>query len=869
MNPKIPKWPFRLLRWFCDPEIVEDIEGDLIERFEMKYRNENFSNWRLFRDILFLFRPGIIKSIKGSQNNNFTGIMRFHVLFAFRNFYRQKLVSLINVVGLASGLTCAMFIYLWVHDELQVDRLFHDDDRIYQVMMNDPNGNTIETGRYTPHLLAQSLKAEIGEIDQAIAMISADVVEPYLGSVHLYIDEKDISANGHFAESDFFNVFSYELLSGDAADVLKEPNSIVISRSLGEKLFGDYDLAVGQVIHWRFAAFVGDAMITGVYEDPPSNATSQFDLVFDFHTWYDIAKQMKLDVYNWGNHTPYTYVKLHDQANFSVFAKKLNDFTQTQPKISDKQLLPVLSSSLYLYGLFEDGKQLPGRAKQVGLFSVIGLLILLIAVINFMNLSTARASRRMKEVGIKKAMGIRRMALIHQFLIESILIVFIATTLSLVLTYFLLPNFNAFVEKELRILIDGMLVVRLLGVTLSLGLLAGMYPALYLSGMDTLRVLKNRVTTSFSSAWLRKGMVVFQFFITTLLISAAVVIYQQINYMQFKDLGYKGEKVIYFPSTENIFQQKEAFYSEMTKIPGVVDASGMSGNLIGLNNATSDFSWEGKDPNFNLDFITHYGDFRMAETLSLELIDGRYFSREFNEKRTIIFNETAIQTMGLEDPVGQSVKLWGMPFQIIGVVKDFHFESLYETIKPAALMIDYSSLFRMLVKLEGDDHFVIIDQIEEVYQAFEPDVHFRFQYLNQEYQELYNSDRKVSVLSRMFSGLAIVISCLGLLGLVTFTIQNQYKEIGIRKILGLTVPGVVVLLSRNFVKLILIAMLLALPISYGLAQEWLLQFAYHIELKIWMFGLAGWMSLAIAIVTIGSQSFRVARMNPTEAIKYE
>ncbi len=869
MNYSVPNWPFKLLRLFCDPEIVEDIEGDLIERYERHYSKKKFSTWRLLRDVLLLFRPGIIKSIMSSQDYNYAGILRFHFIFALRNFRRQKLAFLINLIGLASGLTCAFLIYLWVDDEMQVDKHFEDDELIYQVMMNDPNGNTIETGQYTPHLMAQALTKEISTVAYAAAVVPAALSGDYFGDFKLIIEDKKLNGRGHFAEGDFFNIFSYPLLVGSPGNVLSKPNSIVISQSLGDRLFGNYEAALGQVITWNLASFTGEAMVSGVLQELPQRTTSPFDFVLDFQTWYDIAKKMNLDISNWGNHTPYTYMKLQGPVDPALLQQQLDDFSNSKTKIADKQLLPVQYSSKYLYGQFEDGKQLPGRVKQVNLIAIVGLLIVLIAGINFMNLSTARASKRMKEIGIKKALGIRRKSLTHQFLIESILIVFIAIGISLLLTHLLLPYFGEFTGKNLGIQFNFMFILQLVGLVFAIGLLAGGYPALYLSGLDTIAILKNKVTTSFGTLWLRKGLVVFQFMITTLLIVATVIIYQQINYMQSKSLGYDGKKVIYFSSSENIAQQKDAFYSELSQIPGVAEVSGMSGNLTGNHSATSDFAWMGKDPDFNIDFVQIYSDFQLAETLDLNLLAGRTFSKDHNEKRSIIFNETAIEIMGLKNPVGQSVKLWGMNYQIIGVVKDFHFESLYEPIQPVALLIDFSELYRILVKLEGENHLQTLRQIEHTYQAFNPSSTFNFEFLDKEYQGLYLSERRIGVLSRLFSSLAIVISCLGLLGLVIFSIQNQFKEIGIRKLFGLTTSGVVVLLSKNFLKLVVVAMAIALPMGYWLAQEWLQQFAYHVNLTLWMFALAGLTSLVIAMITIGSQALKVAKMNPTDAIKHE
>lgn len=868
MTPKIPQWPLRLLRWFCDPEMLEDIEGDLTERYARHYSKKSLSNWRLVRDVLLLFRPGLIKSMKNSQNHNNISILRYHFIFAFRNFHRQRLAFLINVIGLTSGLTCTFLIYLWVESEWQVDKQIQNNELIYQVMINDPNGNTITTGEYTPHLMAQALAAEVSAVDYAVAVIPTILSRDYFGDFTVAASDKKMSARGEFAESHYFEIFSYPLLVGTPERVLSQPHSIVISRSLGDKLFGSYEHAIGETMTWTIASFSGEAVISGVFEALP-NTSSSFDFVLDFQSWYDIANLMKLDVSNWGNHTPYTYMKLGQAVAPDILQSQLNDFAQSKPKLSEKTLLPVQYSSKYLYGQFENGKQLPGRMKQVKLFAIIGLLILVIAVINFMNLSTARASKRMKEIGIKKALGIRRISLTNQFLIESILIVMVATTISLTLTYLLLPNFSEFTGKDLSLQPDTTLALQLLGLVLGVGLLAGGYPALYLSGMNTLAILRNKLATSYGELWLRKGLVIFQFMITTLLISAAVIVYQQINYMQSKSLGYDGEQVIYFPSTDNISKQKEAFYSELAKIPGVAMTSGMSGNLSGNYSATSDFSWEGKEPDFKIDFIQIYSDFRFAETLNLNLLEGRNYSKAFNEKRNIIFNETAIKIMKLEDPVGQSVKLWGMNYTIIGVVADFHFESLYESIQPVALLIDFSELYRVLVKLEGENQLQTIHEIEKQYQAFNPGSTFDFQFLDEEYQALYTAERRVAVLSRLFSVLAIVISCLGLLGLVIFTIQNQYKAIGIRKIFGLSHTGVVVLLSKNFFKLVFAAMVIALPLGYWLANEWLGQFAYHIDLAGWMFGLAGIISLTIAMVTIGTQALRVAQMNPTEAIKYE
>ena len=794
-------------------------------------------------------------------------MLRHNLTLTFRNFRRYKSTFLINLIGLSSGLACALFIFLWVQDELSVDKFHEKDDRLYQVMKNYAHQGKIDTGEDTPGLLARTLAEEMPEVESAVSVFPpADFTFKGI----LSVEDIYVKASSKFADKGFFNIFSYSLLQGSKSQVLSDPSSVVISETLARNLFHTTDDVIGKIVSWKGERHSGDFRIAGIFRNPPANASIQFDILFS----YDLLLEKFPNFSNWNSNGPSTYVILKKNTELSGFNNKIADFVKSKNAEVPTTLFTRPYSDRYLYGDYENGVLTGGRIAYVRLFSMIAIFILFIACINFMNLSTAKASRRLKEIGVKKAIGASRSMLVMQYLGEAMLLTLSSLVLAIGLVMAFLPQFNDITGKALSLYVDKNLLLTVLGITLITGFIAGSYPAIYLSGFNPLVILKGggafgSSKYSLGELWARKGLVVFQFMLSISLIMSVLVIYQQMKFIQSKNLGYEKDNMITFAAEGKLAEDPGTFLNEIKNITSVVNASYMRGDLTGLHGGTTALEWEGKDPDKTVDFELIGAGYDLVETLGIELAEGRAFSRDFgSENSTIIFNEVAIERMGLSDPVGNTITLWGEEKQIIGVVKNFHFESLYKNVNPLFFQLSPTAS-SLLVKVKEGSEQETIAQLEKYYQEYNVGIPFEYQFLDESYQKMYAAEQRVSTLSRYFAGIAILISCLGLFGLAAFTAERRLKEIGIRKILGASDFGIVRLLSGDFTKMVLVAIFIALPISYFVAQRWLQDFAFHIELRWWYFAGAGLLALLIAWFTVGLQTVRAARVNPVECLKDE
>lgn len=863
-SPLPPRWPLKFFQWYCHPDCQEDIEGDLRERFERRLAKDGVkkARWEFLKDVLRLFRPGIIRSLKIKQPLNYQVMFYHNLLLSFRTFKRYKNTFFINLFGLSSGLACAMLIFLWVNDELNVDKFHANDEQLYQIMLNAEGPLGISTLEWTPGPLTQSLVEEIPEVKYATA------VHPpgsYTMPGVLSVNDTRIKAEAKYAGQDYFTIFSYDLIEGDKNEVLKDLNNIVISDELAMKLFNTKDNIVGSTIVWDQGEFSGNYLISGIFKEAPANATVHFDVVLN----YDLYQGKHPELAQWSYNDPSTYVVLKEQAQLATFADKIVDLIKSKDPASRNTLVPRKYSDQHLYGNYENGKVSGGRIVYVRLFAMIAIFILLIACINFMNLSTARASRRFKELGVKKAFGAKRTTLALQYLSESMLIAFFSLFVALLLVLLLLPQFNQITGKQLTLVFDPMLIALLIGITFVTGLVAGSYPAFYLSGFNPVRVLKGKVMASSTSLWVRKGLVVFQFAISIILIVSVLVVYKQMQYVQNKNLGYQKDNVLTFDSDNLSGESLRTFLNEIKRIPGVINASAMQGDLTsGDHNHTPGLSWEGQTPGDEVEFTDMVVYFNFFETLGINMVEGRAFSQDFSsESSKIIFNQTAIDRMGIDNPVGKTINLWGEDKQIIGVVSDFHFESFYTEVKPCFFRLA-SQPRNVLVKIRAGAEKETLVHLQDFYQDYKG-IPLEYQFLDESYQRLYASEQRVSLLSRYFAGIAIIISCLGLFGLASFTAELRLKEMGIRKILGVSNFGVVRLLTADFTKMVLVAIVIALPISYFIAQRWLEDFVFSIELEWWYFAGAGLVALLIAWFTVGLQTVKAARVKPVECLRDE
>ena len=862
MKPSPPYNALRFLRWFCREDYIEEIEGDLVEVFEKQYEDSpTKARWKFTWSVIHYFRPEFIKSFNRKQTLNHSAMFRHNLLLTYRTFKRYKTSFFINLIGLSTGLACALLIFLWVNDELHVDKFHENDNRLYQVMEHWIQANGIVTNESTSGYMAEALAQEMPEVEYA-----ATVRGP-LANVTLTVEDKNIKATGQYVGKDFFNIFSFPIIQGDKDQVWADRNSMMISEALAMKLFNTSENIMGKTVELQHEQ---QFFISGVFETVPSSSSAQFDFVLSFEEFAATNEW----VLEWSSTPTNAYVVLKSGTDVDTFNEKISDYVKIKTNDGIKHRTPFLKrySETYLYGNYENGVQAGGRIEYVELFSVIAIFILVIACINFMNLSTAKASRRLKEVGVKKAVGAGRKDLIFQYLGESLLMTFASLILALLFVLLLLPQFNEITGKHLTLNFDTPMVCTVLGITLFTGLIAGSYPALYLSGFNPVTVLKGKLNTSVGELLTRKGLVVFQFALSIILIVSVVVVYKQIEYAQTKNLGYNKDNIILFDREGKAKgeDQLETFLSELRNISGIVNASSIGHDLTGHNWGVYGFEWEGKDPDDNTEFEHMVVYYDMMETLGIEMKEGRTFSRDFSlEASKIILNESAIEHMGIKDPIGKPFKFWGQDMQIIGVAKDFHFESLHENIKPLIFRLWPERTNRFMAKIEAGKEKETIDRLQAFYNAYNPGFTLDYRFLDQEYQAQYVAEQRVSTLSKYFAGLAILISCLGLFGLAAFTAERRLKEIGIRKILGSSDFGIVRLLSADFTKMVLIAILIALPVSYLLAKNWLEGFAYRIDLHWWFFIGAGFIALLIAWFTVGLQTVKAARVNPTQCLKDE
>ncbi|WP_159467902.1 ABC transporter permease [Dyadobacter sp. 3J3] len=786
-------------------------------------------------------------------------MFRHNLLVIYRNFKRFKSTFFINLTGLSAGLACSLLIYLWVNDELNIDKFHEKDSQLFQVMENRVQAQGIWTAQSTSIPLAETLKSELPEVEYAITS------KLYDGT--LSVGDNDVRTKGRYAGKDLFKMFSYGLEQGDANQVLNDKNSIVISEKLALNLFHTTENIIGKPIEFQHEK---QYVVSGIFKGTPSNSSEQFDFVISF----EVLKDKYSNSANWGNTGPETFVLLKSGTDVNQFNKKILNLVKSKSngEVTHRTLFVRPYSSGYLHGKYENGLTAGGRIEYVRLFSIIAVFILIIACINFMNLSTAKASGRIKEVGIKKAIGAYRETLIYQYLGESMLMTFLSLFLSVLLVILVLPQFNEITGKDLTLHYDPKLVVTLLAVVIFTGLISGSYPALYLSGFNPISVLKGKLNVSVGEVWARKGLVVFQFTISVILIVSVIVVYKQVEFVQSENLGYDKDNIVYF-FREGKMQDDgkvETFLSELKNIPGIVNASSIGHDMTGHNSGTSGIWWEGKAEDNKTEFENVGVNYEMMQTLGIRLKEGRLFSKDFSsDSAKIIFNEAAIKFMGLKDPVGKTVKLWGNDMQIVGVTKDFHFESLHENVKPLFFRLSQGSTYIIMAKIAAGKEKLVLASMGELYKKYNPGFSLDYKFLDQEYQAQYAAEQRVAALSKYFAGLAILISCLGLFGLAAFTAERRLKEIGIRKVLGSSVFSIVYLLSSDFTKLVIAAIVIALPVSYFITGYWLKSFALHIDLEVWYFLGAGIAALAIAWATVGMQAVKAANVNPLECLKSE
>ncbi|HVU94782.1 MAG TPA: ABC transporter permease [Puia sp.] len=791
-------------------------------------------------------------------------MLKNSLTIAWRRLVKHRQFSLLNILGLSTGLACAILIYCWISDELDVDKYNHNDNRIAQVLLNSPSsdGQAITTADYTPGYLAATLAKEFPEVESSTAVVG----NPWHDKKGvLRSGDHAIAINAVFLTNSFFDIFTLPIIAGNKRQVLQDKNDIVISTDLAKRLFGATENLIGKTLEWSPKDYAGIYRISGVFQKPPASATMQFDLAFNYSLFLD--KNQKL--LDWRNNDPATFVLLRPNANLADFNRKIAGLVKNKNAEAKSTLFAQRYSDRYLHGVYENGRPQGGRIEYVRLFSLIAIFIGIIAAINFMNLSTAKAAGRIKEAGIKKVIGARRSALIGQYLAESLLLTAFAVLIALGLAALALPQFDHITGKQLHLRFDIPFIVTLLAITLVTGIGAGAWPALYCSGFKPIAGLTGRLHNSIDELWVRKGLVVFQFTLSALFIIAVLVVHRQMHWVQTKNLGYDRSHLLYFhPAFETSLPD---LIREVRRTPGVLDAANFGQNITNRDGGTTDISWPGKDPAANINFTDLSIGYGFIETAGIKLTAGRSFSREYgNEKTSVIFNQAAIDIMGIKDPIGKTIHLWGSDRRIIGVAENFHFQSFHETIKPCFFECNETAFAsNIMVRIAPGAEQTAIQHLSELYKAGSGGLTLEYTFLEDDFQRLYAAETRVALLARYFAALAVIISGLGLFGLAAYTAQKRQKEIGIRKVIGASTGNLMTLLSRDFLALTGLALLIAFPAAAWLMGRWLHGFAYRVPLSADIFIFAAVTTLGITIASIGWQCARAASANPIRALRAE
>jgi putative ABC transport system permease protein len=797
-------------------------------------------------------------------------MLRLHLKIALRHLLKGRLFTILNLTGLSIGLASAFLIYCWAADEWRVGKFHDGDERRFEVMRNTVTASGIETAEQTPGLLAGTLQERMPEVAYAVPVIPTSLYDD-----EGILSDKDthVKANRVFAGKDYFHVFPYTLLDGNKDEVLTGKYSVAISSALAMQLFNTTENLVGKTISWNQVGFSGDYIISGVFVRPDDG----FDIIFSYTLFLDKNAKKAAD---WGNNDPSTFVLLKDKASPATLDQKMTLLLRERSAKTRGSLFLQLYSDKYLHNHYENGRATGGRIAYVTLFVLIALFILVIACINFMNLSTARAARRVKEVGIKKATGAGRGSLVAQYLGESLLLTFLSMLIALLWVLILWGPFNAITGKHLMLRPEASLWFGAIG--LFTALVAGSYPALYLSRFSPVAALKGKLPRSVTEVLVRKGLVVFQFILSIVFIISVLVIYKQVQLVQHKNLGYNRDHIIWFDKGGLVLDSSayykdgggfttelQTFITGLKNIPGVVDAANFRHDVTNRQGGTSDISWPGKDPSQAVTFTDLGAGYDFIETLGIEMETGRTFSRAYGDEQSkVIVNEAAIRAMGLKNPIGKVMHIWGQDKEIIGVTKDFNFQSLHAAITPCFFDFHFNHwASKIMVRIAAGTERETIARIQQYYRASNPGLALQYRFLDEDYQKLYASENQIAALSKYFAAMAIILSCLGLFGLAAFTVQQRLKEISIRKIVGATAAQIIALLSKDFLKLILIAALAAFPLAWLLMHRWLSGFAYRVDIGAGVFVIAGSSILLITLLVVGAQSIRVAFARPVKGLE--
>jgi ABC-type antimicrobial peptide transport system permease subunit len=790
-----------------------------------------------------------------------------YLKIAFRNLRRNKVYSLINITGLSVGMAVAMIIGLWIWDELSFDKYHKNYERIAMVKQHLTNNGEVSTQASVPYPLADELRNKYGSNFKYVVLNTG-------ASIHiLSAGEKKLMKTGIFMEPPGPELLTLKMLKGSRTG-LKDISSVMLSQSAAKAYFGDEDpMNKAMKINNQM-----EVKVTGVYEDLPLNTTMEdvefiapWQLYFGNTEWVRTAKDP------WRPNAFIILTQLAENADMENVSAKIKEakLNNVSKELAKKKPIVFLQpmNKWHLYADFKNGVNIGGAVKYIWLFGIIGMFVLLLACINFMNLSTARSEKRAKEVGIRKAIGSLRKQLIQQFFTESLLMVFFSFLISIALVQLILPFFNEVADKKMSILWSNPLFWLMgIGFSLLTGIIAGSYPAIYLSGFEPVKILKGTFKVGRWAAIPRKVLVVLQFSVSVSMIIGTVIVFRQIQFTKNRPLGFENNGVVTLPMfTPEIHNHLEAVKNELQKIGAVQSVAESASPLTGIWSSTSGIEWKEKDPNLAIDFLAESVSTDYGKTIGWKFVSGRDFSKDFASDSTgLILNEAAVKFMGLQNPVGEIIRWFGDPFTIIGVSKDMVMQSPYEPVRPTIFTLSDEPPSFIIAKLNPaiSPHKAIID-IETVFKKFNPNQPFEYRFADEDYAKKFGNEERIGRLAGFFAILAIFISCLGLFGMASFIAEQRTKEIGVRKVLGASVFNVWRLLSKDFVMLVIIALLIAVPVAFYFMHNWLQNYTYHTNLSWWIFAAAAASALIITLLTVSFQAIKAAVANPVKSLRSE
>ncbi|MEM6840681.1 MAG: ABC transporter permease [Bacteroidota bacterium] len=785
-------------------------------------------------------------------------MLKNYLKVAFRNLINNRIYSLINIGGLSVGVATFLLILLWVADELSYDRYHTNADNVYRSIVEWHVGDQEVAYPTTPAPFADFAQDNIPEIENTTRynLISQ--------SLFTYEDVPYQEESGAYADPATLEMFSFEFQEGDPTTALDEPNSVILSQTLADKYFGS-ESALGKTLRLNNQH---ELAVTGVYEDMPKNSHLRFSYLLPFELF---LQHHNIGDDNWNDYNHYTYLQLQEGISAEVISDKIMaSFRKRFPESTDNIYLQPLTE-IHLYSNFDLDASGKGDIRYVYIFSAVAIFILLIACINFTNLATARSIKRAKEIGLRKSIGAIKRQLVGQFLGEALLYTVIAIAIAVLLAELVLPVYNDLAQKQISLqLLDVRLIGALLIITLITSLAAGLYPALFISSFSPTKALKGTFKAGSKGVFLRKGLVVLQFTLSIILIVGTLVIDDQINFIQNKKLGYNKEHVLVVPMSGEIYEVVNTFKTALESNPNILNITSASQNLTNIGSSTSGADWAGKAEDQTILLNQLSVDLDFIETFQIEMAEGRAFSRERSADSTaFILNEEAVKQMGVENPVGMAFSAHGVEGTVIGVAEDFNFQSVHQAIAPLVLFVSPDWRSNLYIKIDHQNIAEATAEVESVWQEINPAYPFEYQFLDESFNTLYQNEVRTGDLFNYFAFIAIFISCLGLFGLAAYTAELRTKEVGVRKVLGASVSSILLLFSRDYIKLVVIAFLIATPLAYYLMHQWLADFAYRTNISLLVFVLAIAFALLITLLTVGYQSVKAATANPVDSLRSE